>query len=106
AGDRGAGRDRADDRGEREDPAERRRALDEWAAADALRAPVRERAADLLFQGLEEPGCERVHDDPETEDRAVVDRRRPGHELAVRERQERVTRQPGNRDPRTARAGT
>ena len=61
-------------------------------AADALRAPVRDRAPDLLLERLEEAGRDREHDDPEAEDGAVVDLRRAGRQLTVRERQERVTR--------------
>jgi hypothetical protein len=106
AGDRYDRGERRPDGRQREDSAEPRRALDEWPAADALRAPVREGTAHLLFEWLEEAGRDREDDDPETEDRAIVDRRSSGTELAGRKRQERVSGHPGDRDARPDRVRT
>ena len=57
-----AGEDRAEDRG----PAHER------PAADAHRAPVRERPADLLLERLEEPGRDDEDDRPEAVERGVL----------------------------------
>jgi len=50
----------------------RARAPDDRAAADAVRAPRRERPADLLLDGQEDAGCEHEDEHPERVQRAVV----------------------------------
>ena len=54
------------------DAAEVGGALDQRTAADAVRAPVRQRAADLLLERLEQAGRDDEHDRPEDVERRVV----------------------------------
>ena len=68
-------RERCDDREQQRIPPSVAARLTRGAPPMPLRAAVRERAADLLLERLEEPGRERVHDDPQAEDGAVVDGR-------------------------------
>ena len=92
ARDRAHRRDRADHRHQRENAAERRRTFHERAAADALRAPVRECSPDLLLERLEEARGQRKDDDPQAEDGLVVNGRVRRRELAIRQREKRVRR--------------
>ena len=88
-------RDEGDAAGE--DPAEQRGPLDERPAADALRAPVRERPAHFLLERLEEPGRDDEDERPEAVQRGVAG----VGELARGEDLEAVRREPDDDESST-----
>ena len=87
------------------EPAERgtehRGPLHERTPADSARAPVRDGARDLLFEGLEQAGCHDEDHRPETVERRVVEFR----ELMVREDLEAVRGHARDQQPGADRVG-
>ena len=75
--------------------------LHQRATADALRAPVGERAGDLLLERLEQARCHHEHDGPEAVQRGV----RAGVELVVGQDLEAVRRDAGDEEPGADRVG-